>query len=130
MVKVDQRRHRRLFRALLAVWLACVILGSLASGSELASLEKVLPFLEWSDKIQHIGAYAVLAVLWMLAFEGWRRVAAALSMILLGVLLEAAQHYAPGRTPDLSDAVANALGVLAGMALGFVLTRQASASVR
>ena len=130
MVKIDRRSHRRLFRALLAVWLACVILGSLASGSELASLEKVLPFLEWSDKIQHIGAYAVLAVLWMLALEGWRRVTAALSMILLGVLLEAAQHYAPGRTPDLSDAVATALGVLAGMALGFVLTRQASASVR
>jgi hypothetical protein len=130
MVKIDRRRRQRLFRALLAVWLACVILGSLASGSELASLEKTFPFLAWSDKIQHFGAYGVLAVLWMLALEGRRRVTAALSMIFLGVQLEAAQHFAPGRTPDLGDAVANALGVVAGMALGFVLTRQSSASVR
>ena len=129
-MKTDWRRHRPLFRVLLAVWLVCVILGSLASGSELASLEKMLPFLEWSDKIQHFGAYAALALLCMLALERGRRVAAALSMILLGVLLEAAQHYAPGRTPDLGDALANTLGAFAGMALGYVLTRQASASVR
>jgi hypothetical protein len=71
------------------------------------------------DKLTHFGAYAGLSVLSMLAFERWRGVFVALSMILLGALIEAAQYFSPGRTPDLIDALANTLGVLSGLALRF-----------
>jgi len=82
-----------------------------------SSLEKVAPFLEY-DKLVHFAAYAGLAFLSLLAFEGRRGMAAALSMIFLGAGVEILQHFSPGRTPDIDDAIANTLGVLSGIALG------------
>jgi VanZ family protein len=82
-----------------------------------SSLEKVAPFLEY-DKLVHFGAYAGLAFLSLLAFEGRRGMAVALSMIFLGAGIEILQHFSPGRTPDIDDAIANTLGVLSGIALG------------
>ena len=43
-------------------------------------------------------------------------VALALCMILLGIGLEFAQAWSPGRTPDVFDALANACGVVCGLA--------------
>lgn len=36
------------------------------------------------------------------------------------------QNLSPGSTPDLSDGLANSLGVFAELALGFLLNRQQS----
>jgi VanZ like family len=119
-VKIELARYRTLFRVFLAMWLAGVVCGSLASGNEMSSLDKVLPFLQY-DKLMHFGAYAGLAFLSMLAFERRRGMALALSMILLGVAIELAQHFSPGRTPDFADAIANSLGVLSGLAFGVLL---------
>jgi len=83
----------------------------------MSSLESVVPLLQY-DKLVHYGAYAGLAFLSMMAFERRRGIRVALSMILLGAVIEFLQHFSPGRTPDIADATANALGVLSGIAVG------------
>lgn len=120
-VKIELARYRTLFRVVWAVWLAGVIWGSLVSGNEMSSLEKVVPLLQY-DRLVHWGAYAGLAFLAMLAFERRRGIAVGLSMILLGGLIELAQHFSPGRMPDIYDAIANSFGVLAGLGGGIFLT--------
>lgn len=120
-MNIELTKYRTLLRVLWGMCLFGVICGSLASGNELSSLEKVLPFLGY-DKLLHYGAYAGLAFLSVLAFERRRGLALALSMILLGVVLELGQHFSPGRTPDVADATANSLGVFSGIALGLFVT--------
>lgn len=74
------------------------------------------PFELW-DKAQHFSAYVVLAFLAGLAAPDWRR--AALYAVLLafaGYGLEWVQFYV-GRSYDLYDALANALGCLTGFTL-------------
>ncbi len=117
---VDLAQHRTLLRVLWTAWLICVLAGSLASGKEISSLDRVLPFLEY-DKLLHFAAYAGLAVLSILAFERRRAILVALSSILLGAVIELAQHFSPGRTPDVTDAIANTLGVFSGIGLGLLL---------
>ena len=110
--------HRPFFRALWAVCLAAVVWGSLASEKELESLTRVLPS---NDKLLHFGAYAGLAVLSILAFKSVRGLLCALLLLPLGAFLELGQHFSPGRTADLFDALANTCGVFSGIALGLLL---------
>jgi VanZ family protein len=42
---------------------------------------------------------------------------AGLSMFLLGILMEAGQHFSPGRAVELGDVVANGVGVSCGTLL-------------
>lgn len=68
----------------------------------------------WWDKLQHFAAYFTLATLAGLTTRVWRR--ALLYAVLLavaGYALEIAQLYV-GRSYDLYDAAANALGAFAG----------------
>lgn len=68
----------------------------------------------WWDKFQHFAAYAVLSTLAGLAARSWRE--ALLFAVLLasaGYVIEIAQLYV-GRSYDLDDEAANALGCLAG----------------
>ena len=117
-------RYRDILRAVWAVWLAGIVWGSLISAGRLNSLEETLPFLAY-DKLVHFGAYAGLGLLSLLGFARPRGVYVALSMILLGGFVEFGQSLSPGRTPDLTDALANTLGVLAGLAIGLRLLRRA-----
>jgi VanZ family protein len=71
----------------------------------------------WWDKFQHFSAYAVLSLLACLAARSWRE--ALLFAVLLAVAgygLEIAQLYV-GRSYDLADEVANALGCFAGFSV-------------
>jgi VanZ family protein len=47
-----------------------------------------------------------------------RGLMAGLSMFLLGILMEAGQHFSPGRAPELGDVIANGAGVSCGALLG------------
>ena len=101
--------------------LLTVVVGELLPGSS--------PVLIWlasfgiSDKIEHFTAYFVLAALPVLGFETKKGVFAALSMILLGALLDVLQKFIPGRTFEFADIAANAAGVLAGMGIAWALLR-------
>ena len=100
-----------------ALWIAAILVvavGELLPGGS-APLDWV-DSLGVSDKIEHFTAYFGLAVIPVLGFDTKRGLAAALSMILLGVLLDVAQKFIPGRTFDLADIAANTVGVFGGLA--------------
>jgi VanZ family protein len=93
-----------------------VIVGSLLPGDSLPI--RALNRLNINDKIEHFGAYAVLAFLPTI-HERWRFViAAALGAVVLGVLLEFAQLYSGWRDFEIGDMVADAVGVCFGLAVG------------
>ena len=106
--------------ALLAVWavlICCVVVGSLLPAA--SPVMVAVGRLHINDKVQHFGAYLVLSFLPVIGFRGRRRgLMAGLSMFLLGILMEAGQHFSPGREVELGDVVANGAGVSCGTLLG------------
>ena len=99
-----------------AVLLCCVIIGSLlpASSSFLAAAGR----LHISDKVQHFSAYLVLSFLPIIGFrDRGAGILAGLSMFVLGALLEAGQHFSPGRSVEFGDVLANCAGVGCGVLL-------------
>jgi VanZ family protein len=106
-------------RAILLVW--AVSIGTVTYYSLIPRVEFPIDF--WNaDKVYHCAAYAWLAVLPMVGFAVRRRAfSAALSMIILGALLEIGQRYVPGRTCSLLDMGANSIGVAIGISLGYYL---------
>jgi VanZ family protein len=110
-------RWRALILVLWAVLICCVVIGSLAPGS--SSLMVAIGRLHVWDKLQHFGAYLVLSLLPVIGLRDRRRgLMAGLSMFLLGVLMEAGQHFSPGRSVELGDVIANGVGVSCGTLLG------------
>ena len=107
-------------RALLGVWgvlICCVVVGSLLPASYPVMVD--IGRLHINDKVQHFGAYLVLSFLPVIGFRDRRRgLMAGISMFLLGVLMEASQHFSPGRAVELGDVVANGVGVSCGTLLG------------
>jgi VanZ family protein len=106
--------------ALLTVWavlMCCVVIGSLLPAA--SPVMVAAGRLHINDKVQHFGAYLVLSFLPVIGFRDRRRgLMAGISMFLLGILMEAGQHYSPGRAVELGDVVANGAGVSCGTLLG------------
>ncbi len=72
-----------------------------------------------ADKVYHVLAYGWLALLPMIGYEKKHyALVASLSMILLGILLEVGQLYAPGRHFSTVDVIANTVGVIVGFYFG------------
>ena len=110
-------RWRTLILVLWAVLICCVVIGSLAPAA--SSLMVAVGRLHIWDKLLHFGAYLVLSFLPVIGFRDRRRgLMAGISMFLLGVLMEAGQHFSPGRAVELGDVVANGVGVSCGTLLG------------
>jgi len=106
--------------ALLAVWavlIGCVVVGSLLPAANPVMV--AVGRLHINDKVQHFCAYFALSFLPVIGFRDRRRgLMAGISMFLLGVLMEAGQHFSPGRAVELGDVVANGVGVSCGTLLG------------
>ena len=106
--------------ALLAVWavlICCVVIGSLLPAASPVIVD--ISRLQISDKVLHFCAYLALSFLPVIGFRDRRRgLMAGLSMFLLGILMEAGQHFSPGRAVELGDVVANGVGVSCGTLLG------------
>lgn len=100
-------------RIVLVLWILSIVTTIVVS----LTPRLTLPLDFWNaDKLYHGATYAWLGALPLWAFaSGDRGRTAGYSMVLLGALLEVAQMYVPGRSASLGDAVANALGVFAGM---------------
>ena len=72
-----------------------------------------------SDKVMHFCAYLALSFLPVIGCQDRRRgLLAGLSTFLLGILMEAGQHFSPGRAVELGDVLANGAGVSCGALLG------------
>lgn len=79
-----------------------------------------------ADKLSHFLAYWVLASLPFFVFSRHRAaLAGALAMIILGLTLEGIQSLLPTRHGSLLDALANSLGVMAGILSGPWMARLA-----
>jgi len=84
-----------------------------------------LPSFEFSDKLLHFGAYAVMGVLFYRAYQTLPlknniRLLMLLSMIsaaLYGVSDEVHQSFVPARDAQLSDVMADMLGAVCGVYL-------------
>ncbi len=79
-----------------------------------------LPVDFWqADKLYHFISYGWLSVLPMIGYSGRKfALTSSFTMILLGVLIEMAQWYVPGRTFSVADIIANTLGVFLGIYSG------------
>ncbi len=106
-------------RALILAWAAlicCVIVGSLSPAA--SPIMAAVGRLRINDKVMHFGAYLALSLLPVIGFKDRRRgLMSGISMFLLGVLMEAGQHFSPGRAVEFGDVVANGAGVTCGALL-------------
>ena len=103
-------------RMILFLWFGSIFI--VAFYSLIPRMEFPVDF--WNaDKLYHCAAYSWLAVLPVMGFT-IRRTAllAALSMIILGVLLEIGQYYVPGRLFSFLDITSNTVGVFLGIICG------------
>lgn len=110
--------YQRLALAIVAALLALYFWGN--SQPEAAGL---IPA-PW-DKLAHLGWYAALSILLLVALgrRAWPWVLA--GMLLLAGWDEWHQFALPGREPGLDDWLADALGVLTGIGLHHALERRA-----
>jgi VanZ family protein len=109
-------RHN-LVLAFWAILICCVIIGSLAPAA--SPVMAVVGSFHINDKVQHFCAYLALSLLPGIGFRDRRKgLLVGLSMFLLGVLMEAGQHFSPGRAVELGDVLANGAGVGCGALLG------------
>jgi VanZ family protein len=105
-------RRPRLWLSLWCAAIAAVVVGSLLPAMDLP------PVPTGADKLEHFAGYGVLAAIAVQLFATraalWR---AGLGLVVLGIALEAAQFlFTSTRMMDGWDALANSLGVLAGLA--------------
>jgi hypothetical protein len=112
-----EQYKRTVLMVLWAVLICCVVAGSLLPAS--SPVMVAAGRLQVNDKVMHFGAYLALSLLPVIGFRDRRRgIAAGLSMFVLGVLVEAAQQYSPGRAVEFADVIADGAGVSCGALLG------------
>lgn len=129
MNRLPRRRLGRSLKPFKRPWLwsglwtlaiAVVVIGSLLPARD-------LPTLGVGDKFEHAFAYAALAAGAVQLFQrrlSWGMVCVLL--VLLGIGMEYAQgSMGLGRSADRADALANAFGVLIGLATAFTPLRDA-----
>jgi VanZ family protein len=105
-------RRRRLWLGLWMAAIAVVVVASLLPAIDLPRVPR------GADKLEHFGAYCLLAAAAVQLFATRAALLrAGLGLVALGVALEAAQFLLTStRMMDGWDALANALGVGAGLA--------------
>ena len=96
-----------------ALW--CLAIALVVAGSLLPAPD--LPNPPGSDKLHHFIAYSLLAAGAVQLFARWPSLlGAGLGLVLLGIGLEHLQGATDSRMADRLDALANTLGVIAGLA--------------
>ena len=109
-----------LILAFWAVLICFVVIGSLSPAA--SPVMVAVGRFHINDKVMHFCAYLALSFLPVLGFRDRRRgIVAGLSMFLLGILMEAGQHFSPGRAVELGDVLANGAGVSCGAVLGLLI---------
>jgi len=110
-------RKKMIKRSVQAVWFAAIVLVVCLS---LTPRMEIPYTFCGADKLCHFMAYTWLALLPFFGFEEIRQAfTGAFLMIPVGIGLEVAQHFVPGRDFSAADMIANA----AGVALGIILAR-------
>lgn len=97
-------------RSLAGVWLVVLVLGSVLP----ADTEEIRPAYVFGDFVLHAFGYFGLTVLLVLAQRNPKILASAIVAAVIGIILEGVQGLTADRTPQAMDALANAVGALAG----------------
>ena len=118
-----------MLRGLWMLTVCCIVTGSLLPGD--SPPMRALEHLNISDKIEHFIAYCAVAFLPAVR-ERWKTVAAAaLWAVAMGISLEFGQRYVSGRSFEVADMMADALGTCCGLGLGmYVRTMKPVRTVR
>ncbi|MCL4067565.1 hypothetical protein M3484_13390 [Pseudomonas sp. GX19020] len=104
-------------RSLLTLIIAALLLIAIGIGTLMPG--GALPQMPGSDKMQHFGAFALVALVVTLLRPGWV-LPVALVLVAYGGLIELIQPLV-GRSRELADFVADSLGVAAGSLTGLIL---------
>jgi VanZ family protein len=108
-----EKALRTLFRAGFAASVLLVVVLSVLP-------QEVVPVFRISDKVAHFIAYAAIAALGVLGFQGAAG-GVVIGVVALGGALEVVQAYIPGRSAELLDFVVDVVGVAAGYLLARLL---------
>jgi VanZ family protein len=108
---------------LLFVWGPAALMMAVLFAASSASDTSAVPAV-FSDKVLHLGAYALLGITVFHAFAdgrfdrvtSGRAILAVLFCILYGISDEFHQSFVPGRTPDAKDLIADGVGAALGAA--------------
>jgi VanZ family protein len=125
---VRQTRRRWTLRITWLLMLVCVVTISLVPSHSAA--KRAMDALNVSDKLLHFLAYFMLMSLPTLHERRLATPLLAVGLVSLGVLLEFAELLVPGRSCELGDMLANAAGVLVGLAAGAWLRRTGHLTMR
>lgn len=106
------------------LWVACllaVMIGSLlpADSEPMVAIDS----LGVSDKLEHFGAYGVLAFLPCIHERRRRAILLMTFAAAMGVSLEFGQLFSPDRTFDIYDMLADGIGILVGAVVGLPIRR-------
>jgi len=105
----------RAWWALGAIIVALAIFICLIPGKELPAA------FEWNDKASHLIGHVLMALYFsgLVARRSWWKIF--VFLLLLGTAIEFAQYYMhAGREGDPRDVVANSIGALLGLAIGWL----------
>ena len=116
-----QKSERIAFYLWVAGLFALIILSLLPPGSE-PSFTNIV-----GDKIRHFTAYAILSLIACHAVGTWRSRASLCALTLMVSILVEFLQPLTGRDFEVLDIVANMSGILAGMAIMFLLLRRRAA---
>ena len=106
-------RYSWLWLGIGVILVVFVIAGSLAPGVSIIGAG--------GDKLMHLVAYLTLAVWFGGIYRPARYPFLGAGLLALGAAMEVAQGMLPYRSMEFADALANAAGVLAGIALCWTL---------
>lgn len=100
------------------IWGLMVIAVVVAS---LLPQEQIPVKITFSDKIVHFLSYFILSFFALLSSRQKHSLLSILALqVLIGIGVEVAQSFVPGRTPELLDILANSLGVILGALVYFL----------
>ena len=110
------------------IWGVLIFIGSSIPSSKLPKFA-----LQLNDKLVHVSIFFVFGLLIYRALQpdnnraafSWKRAAiSVIAVIVYGVLDEFHQRFVPGRTPDVLDASADAIGGLISAAVLYVNSKR------
>jgi len=121
---IDNPSLEKFLRYWLPVWILCM---AIFIQSSFPSPEQ-LPDFNYSDKLLHVGAYAVLSALFFRAIRAGKPSSKTVYTIMLcvvfttlyGVSDEVHQHFVPSRSADMMDVMADFIGSVLGAISGAV----------
>lgn len=93
-------------------------------GASLIPSDQIPVAVPFSDKAAHLFSYFILTFVALLSSNQNHSVLTILAVqFLIGVGVEIAQSFIPGRSPELLDVLANSLGVMIGVLVYFLFRK-------